>query len=311
LAPDVTYVLDTQALRALPGDLLRRAHDAGYDIAVSPYSLHELLSHLGQVGKKGIPFDKRGQILKVKCCRILAEPHSAALAPLDSSFDLHDEERRLLQSTLDLLEHSVQPDDQKELETAVQEALLENSEQIRELHFQLESDFRIIVQRVAARLEQALTLSGVEKIPDELIFAASRGPLLRPDWATPGRDLHGLAVDRDAEGAHFFDFNWYSTSYILLRTREYILKKGSAAPPLPIDLHDMEDAALCVHLILSQKTVLITADTGTLRVLTESQERLSRLTTLSEVTVWPGVRVIHTLKFADEIRRLASPNRQM
>ena len=303
LPKDITYVLDTQALRGLSGELIKKGRALGYDLAISPFTLTEVFCHLGEKGKGGFTFDKRGQILKANYARLLPEPHSSVVAFYDRTLDMGSELSDFLKQTLELLENSTLPEELSAIQGRVREALLVGAEKKREFHNQLEEDHTRIVHAVAARLVQLVGIKNLDNIPDPVVMAAALGPVLRPSWDFAGRSEESS----DAEGVHWLVETYFPISYLIARTRDYVIKAGSAAPPLPIDPHDMEDQSICAHLSLERKAVIVTGDQGTIRALTEAHQRLERLlmdlpAVQKSDAIWRGARVLQTDRLAAHLR---------
>ncbi len=113
----------------------------------------------------------------------------------------------------------------------------------------------------------------------------------------------------DEEANTWLIHSYFSTAYVIARARNYAIKAGTTEPPLPIDPHDMEDAAICAHLSLVEKSVLVTNDRGTISALIEGQERLRRIFSQSPFAsapgpVWLGPRVLTTPQLAERLRRI-------
>jgi hypothetical protein len=150
---------------------------------------------------------------------------------------------------------------------------------------------------------QLVGIKSFNNIPDSIFLAAALGPVLRPSWEFAGRSVESP----DAEGVHWLVETYFPISYLISRTRDYVIKTGSAEPPLPIDLHDMEDQSICTHLSLKRKAVIVTSDQGTIRALTEAHQRLERLLLALPAVeksdaLWRGGRVLPTEHLAAHLR---------
>ncbi|MBZ4373252.1 hypothetical protein [Corallococcus sp. AS-1-6] len=297
-----TYILDTSAIRSLSGKLLEAGKTKGLDIAVSPISFSELFRHLGSDDGKKIGFDSLGQVLKLKHARILPDSYSRTVKAFDPESDATDEVARFVESTLDMLGYATLPPEHAELQERVRGGLLLAAGQAREHHQMQKASFRQMVHHIADYLSHLFPPEGLRQLPDELFVAASSGPVLRSSWEVAGRS----ELSSDVEIRMWIRNTYFSTSYLIARTRDYMLKAGKPGASLAIDLNDSEDAGICAHLSLTEKSILVTGDRGTVRALQEASERLARLLnahSLSPGPVWPAARVRTTDEFIEDVKR--------
>jgi hypothetical protein len=154
-------------------------------------------------------------------------------------------------------------------------------------------------------IEQYMPLQRFHELPDEILFAAALGPVCRGSWEWGGR-MKGAP---DAEAMTWLTHSYFTTSYVIARAKGYAIKARTTEPPLPIDPHDMEDAAICAHLSIVEKSVVVTSDRGTIAALIEAQERLRRIIVQSPVAsapgpIWSGSRVLTTAQLAEHLKRI-------
>ncbi|WP_147450983.1 hypothetical protein [Corallococcus llansteffanensis] len=297
-----TYILDTSAIRSLSSKLLEAGKTKGVDIAVSPISFSELFRHLGGDDDKKIGFDSLGQILKLKHTRVLSDSYSRTVKTFDPAADATDAVAQFVESTLDMLGYATLPPEHAELQARVRSGLLLAAGRARELHREQKTSFRQMVHHIADYLSHLYPSEGLRELPDELFVAASSGPILRESWEMAGRN----ELSGDAEIRTWIGNTYFSTSYVISRTRDYMLKAGKPGASLAIDLNDSEDAGICAHLSLTEKSILVTGDRGTVRALQEASERLVRLLdthSLSPGPVWLATRVRTTEEFIEDLKR--------
>ncbi|AFE05588.1 hypothetical protein COCOR_04038 [Corallococcus coralloides DSM 2259] len=297
-----TYILDTSAIRSLSSKLLEAGKNKGIDIASSPISFTELFRHLGGDGEKKIGFETLGQILKLRHTRILPDSYSRTVKTFAPTTDATDEVARFVESTLEMLSYATLPSGMEETQARVRGGLLEAAAGARELHQEQKASFLQMVHHIANYLSHLYSLDEIKRLPDELFIAASSGPILRSSWERTGRD----GASSEAEIRTWIENSYFSTSYIISRTRDYMLKAGASASSLPIDPNDSEDAGICAHLSLTARSILVTGDLGTVRAVQEASDRLTRLLdthSLSPGPVWTATRVRSTEEFREYLKQ--------
>ncbi len=275
---EALYLLDTSALRALPGTVLR-----GATFFTSPYCVWELLTHLDEKD-----FARRkGQLMKARFTRVLDDPRAA----VETRLLLHDTKLQKRVSDEELIGYMLAAlNDSDSLDRFYKTLIRDSNSEFRQV-----SDCVARARKVLAEEEQRYTQfvqqivgafrSGDVKLDSDLdqhgaILSLLEGDVIKLQQR--GATDHGL---RDK----LRNSNYIYWSYVFHRALAYF-RSGKTKP----ESNDYEDGQICRHLALDTSYCLVTADKGLKDALDKSIALIKRL---SEPKLRTTVRVVDVGSF--------------
>jgi hypothetical protein len=271
-----SYVLDTQALRALDGDFLRAAVAARHDVAVSPLTIWEMLRHLDETEDgPGTFLRRRGQMLKAHGLRILDDPwaaHAVAVAAGSTVNATRLEDRLLVAEILSLLAQCSTLQDFYRCEARYpggEMGLVAGCpERARQVMIEAQEKYKGQVLKMRDAIESDMGRKGLRAVSDAqfvgIVVAGARQ--LTDHYRSRGIDYPELL-------GRVFASTYLHQGYVFGRTRTYMLNVGPRQP-LPVDGNDMVDGALCLYLDLTEPITLVTDDRGTREAIGQAVLRL-------------------------------------
>jgi hypothetical protein len=293
---DRLYILDTSALRSETAEyvcsLSKRAK-----IAVSPITVFELSSHLGEpdaaADEPGTAYRRaRGQILKCRYVDLLDDPYAEAMERIELPEIAHHtrfEERELVGRMLDEI---VGSDTLDELNERCIRDPSGASHSCKDLGLRMET----------LRSNSHRRYEGSVKVRSELLCSSfgarleevSGDPFVRV--ASAGCEVLAEHIERTTATAPQFRNALFAAMYLRLgyetaRAIRYA-KHSSGKTPIRIDGNDVEDGLICQHLDLTLKRTLVTGDNGTLRAVGAALDALISALSQNGARARPRAEVI-------------------
>jgi hypothetical protein len=255
------YLLDTSALRALPGKILR--NDTFF---TPPYCVWELLTHLD-----GKDFAQRkGQLMKARFTHILNDPRAAIETPLlphDTRLQRRVSDEELIRLALAAL------NDSDSLDRFYRSMIRDSNGEFHQ------------VSGCVARTQEALAEAEREYMRDfqQIVSALRSGDVkLNSDMEQHGAILsllNGDVIKLQRRGATDHDLrdkllnsNYMYWSYVVHRALAHF-RSGKTK----LESNDYEDGQICRHLALDTSYCLVTADKGLKDALDKSIALVNRL----------------------------------
>lgn len=258
---EALYLLDTSALRALPGKLLKDG-----TFYASPYCVWELLTHLDEKD-----FARRkGRLLKARFTHVLDDPRAAVETPLLP----HDTKLQKRVSDGELIGHILAAlNDSDSLARFYRSTIRDSNGEIRQVAYSAATTRNVLAEaehRYTEFIQQIVGAfrSGDVKLNDDKDHYRAILDLLEGDAVKLQR--RGATVDglRDKLLSDYY-FYW---SYVFHRALAYF-GNGKTQP----EGNDYEDAEICRHLALDTSYCLVTADKGLKDALERSIALVERL----------------------------------
>lgn len=295
-----SFVLDTSSLRGVSKATLERAAEKKLDVCVSPISLWELLCHLDE----GTPEDferPKGRMLRAWRLRVLDDPfaaHALAVGAAGAANPTRFEDRVVLGKVLDLLATA------PTLEAFYTCVVNYPGGEVGE------------VRDCAERARQTLKVSE-ERHVDQIkkVCGLLEREVGRPQLMAPTREfVQAVVAGAKHLAAHYeqsgissdglveriFSSTYPHLGYLFERARTYIVATAVGDSP-QIDGNDMEDAAILLHLDLSEPRALVTDDGGTRKALGTALSRLETMLSTTGETAVIRSRVLTSSEFSKEV----------
>ncbi len=277
-----SYLLDTSAFQAVPGNRLREA-SLHSRLLVSPFCFWELLTHLDDEGRFEL---SKGNLMKLKYVSVLNDPKTSIerdVGPASSDIHQRPADTEFIYATLAALKDS----------TSVSNFYSK--------HIRVHSDIRQIagcVGRICDSLEAEERR--FQHYVVEVMTAIRTGRVAVEESA----DRHQAALQIvNAWSEHFAEKAVdESTARAAAKRRMYIyssyvlhlaidcLQRGSET----IAKNDFEDSCFCQHLALDAETIAVTGDNGLRRRL---QDTIELANSLSDSSFYTNLQVVGTEGF--------------
>lgn len=243
---EALYLLDTSALRALPGKLLEEG-----TFYASPYCVWELLTHLDEKDFARC----KGRLLKARFTHVLDDPRAAVETPLLP----HDTKLRKRVSDEELIGHILAAlNDSDSLEEFYRSIIRDSNGEFRQV-----ADCAATARKVLSEAEQRYTeffqqiigafRSGDVKLTDDKDYLGAILGLLEGDVVK----LQRRGATDDGLRDKLLSSYYFYCSYVFHRALTYF-RSGKTKP----ERNDYEDGQICTHLALDTSYCLVTADKG-------------------------------------------------
>lgn len=258
---DVLYLLDTSALRALPGKLLEEG--AFY---ASPYCVWELLTHLDEKDFARC----KGRLLKARFTHVLDDPRAAVETPLLP----HDTKLQKRVSDGELIGHILAAlNDSHSLERFYRSPIRDSNGELRQVAYSAANARNVLAEaerRYTEFIQQIVGAfrSGHVNLNDDKDHYGAILGLLEGDVIK----LQRRGATDDGLSDKLLSSYYFYCSYVFHRALAYF-RSGKTKP----ESNDFEDAEICRHLALDTSYCLVTADKGLKDTLEKSIALVERL----------------------------------
>lgn len=299
------YILDTSIIRSAGGDCLRAAAARG-NVAISPMTTYELISHLQDADADG---EERGRAYRRArghlriCCemKLLDDPHLHLMRRVGAAEVVHSsrfEEAKMLGQVLDHL------------------AGCETLEEFhaREVEFPDRSrgsckDLGLRVERTLHKMEQDY-IQRAEYMYKLLLDRVGAGALDRVsgegfiEVVESGSRILDEHMDRivgtDPERrSRVISAMYPHLGYVVGRTIIYA-RKARFGQDIVVDGNDAEDGAICLHCDLFEESTLVTQDKGTHEALGQALAAIQERAERAGESYDPRCRAINLATYREE-----------
>ncbi len=299
---DTRYILDTSSVRGIKFRNLQSAVQTTH-IAVSTVTILELLCHIDEVNNWNL---FKTNILKCELLELLNDPFAEQAERVgarsivnptrfDDKLVLPQLYRALRESATleDFYNHQVH---YPSSEVAAVEGVASRT---RDVLTEDENKYRNHVMRLCKLM---LSEFGFERskqfTPSEFVkFVNNAVFQLAADWENKLSLKEGVLLEP------IFSTYYPYFGYGLMRGIEYLKRANGNIDILKIDPNDMEDSAICAHLSLTEKRILVTSDDGTYQAIRKSLEHLQLVSASLHQDIAIFTDVIYTKDFEQTVIR--------
>lgn len=307
----VTYVFDTSSIRAIRfADLSFAAQTT--NLAISPITIFELLSHLDEEEKvknfKSTTFDYfKVNLRKCQIPRLLDDPWAEQANDVGAKNVVNPsrfEDSVVLPQLISKLESSQTLEDFYRRRVTFPNGdvgdIIGLPVRVRDLLNEEETKYRIHVTKLCQTMLDNFSFNDIQRFTPadfvRIVAHAVNGLARRYEETLNKTD------QIDITGPVFSVYYPYF-GYGAARAIEYLSNANGVISRLNIDPNDMEDSAICAHLRLTEKRILVTDDGGTRDALKDS---LQNLHSVSETLNQPVVALTEVIN-TDEFKRRTIP----
>ena len=286
----ITYLLDTNAIRSIRRSALQSARDAGHRLLLSPISMWELLSHMGDDNFSLA----HANALKGQLCEVLDDP----LAEMMNDVGCREAVNASRFHDRDAIIAVV-----RELETATTYQEMCERRVVVAGEVRLISDIAENIEKVFGLEKTRFKRDMLSRCRDYTERLGRKGAMQLgcEQFCREAVSLaHGLLEDtRVAECALSFaqiaDRTILGAGYAVARAIAYI-------PNVPdIDTNDLEDYYICLHLSASSDRTFVTDDKNTYKAINSVIAAFTDIAQSTGKTFALQARVIKTKDFQNEI----------